>query len=85
MVWEKKIVFVNGVLREVSSFMDLHFFNLIHCNNINFLDYNGLIAAIREGLKINIYFFWQSLHAIYHSKTCSWLNAKKSVDLYKIL
>lgn len=49
--FEKNIVFINDVLREDGSFMNLHDFNLIYGINVNFLEYNGLIAAIREWLK----------------------------------
>lgn len=66
--------------------MNLHDFNLMYGINVNFLEYNGLIAAIREWLKNkNMVPLSKVCMPYITQKICSLLSAKKSRDLYKIL
>ena len=49
--YENKIFVVNDILNEDGSFMDYNTFNLIYGMRAHFLEYNGLLASVKDWVK----------------------------------
>ena len=49
--YENKIFVVNDILNKHGSFMDLNTFNLTYGMRAHFLEYNGLLASVKDWVK----------------------------------